>query len=187
MVFPPPNVYGEPMSRLLCLSIAVAVSLLSVVAQAAPVQKKPKPVWHGYGFLPGYQQPLSNSQPSMPRKRTAALRTPEPPPLVYRTDPCDYGWEASSHYVGRPGFYNGHYNGGTLVRAGRGTRSGRSGIAADRSGLVQGSACKGPAISSVSPLPACGERSDRIRRSIRVRGNGRARCNEFKMIAKEPA
>ena len=68
MALPPPNVYGEPMSRLMCLSIAVAVTLLSVAAQAAPVQKKPKPVWHGYGFLPGYHQPLSSSQPLYAQK-----------------------------------------------------------------------------------------------------------------------
>lgn len=114
MVFPPPNVYGEPMSRLLCLSIAVVVSLLSV-AQAAPVQKKPKPVWHGYGFLPGYQQPLSNSQPIYAQKNgLQRYARQNRRPWYIDPTPRYYGWDGEWHYVGRPGFYNGHYNGGTF-------------------------------------------------------------------------
>ena len=51
------------MSRILCLFIAVILSLLPVTAPAETVAKRPKQSWHGYGFLPGYRQPLSNSQP----------------------------------------------------------------------------------------------------------------------------
>jgi hypothetical protein len=51
------------MSRLVCLSIAAVLSLLSAVATAARIHKPPAPRWHGYGFLPGYHQPLSNSLP----------------------------------------------------------------------------------------------------------------------------
>src|ERR1700722_6979603 len=68
MVLPQPIVYGVPMSRLVCLSIAVVLSLLSVVATAAPTHKGAAPRWHGYGFLPGYTQPLSNSQPLYAQK-----------------------------------------------------------------------------------------------------------------------
>jgi hypothetical protein len=57
------------MSRLI---IAAALSLLSQKAQAAPAHKRPKPVWHGYGFLPGYQQPPSNSQPHYGRQDVAS-------------------------------------------------------------------------------------------------------------------
>jgi hypothetical protein len=42
------------MSRLVFLSIAIVLSLLPVVAPAAPAHKRPAPRWHGYGFLPGY-------------------------------------------------------------------------------------------------------------------------------------
>jgi len=57
------------MSRLVCLSIAIVLSLLPVAAAlAAPVQKRPAPRWHGYGFLPGYRQPLSNSLPLYKQK-----------------------------------------------------------------------------------------------------------------------
>ncbi len=115
MFFPPPNVYGEPMSRLLCLSIAVALSLLSVVAQAAAAQKKPKPVWHGYGFLPGYQQPLSNSQPIYAQKNgLQRYARQNRRPWYIDPTPRYYGWDDELHYPGRPGFFNGHYNGGTF-------------------------------------------------------------------------
>ena len=68
MAFPQPTVYGVLMSRLVCLSIAVVLSLLSVVAPAAPIHKRPAPRWHGYGFLPGYHQPLNNSLPLYAQK-----------------------------------------------------------------------------------------------------------------------
>ena len=103
------------MLRLPALSIAVVLSLLSVVAQADPVQKRPATKWHGYGFLPGYHQPLSNSQPIFAQKdglRRAARRDRRP----WYIDPVPryLGWDGELHYFGRPGFYRGHYNGGTF-------------------------------------------------------------------------
>jgi len=68
MALPQPIVYGVAMSRLVCLSIAVVLSLLSVVATADPINKRPAPRWHGYGFLPGYQQLVSNSLPLFAQK-----------------------------------------------------------------------------------------------------------------------
>jgi hypothetical protein len=105
------------MSRLVFLSVAV-VSLLSLAAQAAPANKRPRPVWHGYGFLPGYQQPPSNSQPLYAQKNGyaraahAAFRNRRP----WYIDPTPeyFGYDGDWHYFGWPGFYRGHYNGGTF-------------------------------------------------------------------------
>jgi hypothetical protein len=115
MAFRPSIVYGLAMSRLMFLLIAVVLSLLAVAVQAAPAHKRPKPVWHGYGFLPGYQQPPSNSQPLYAQKdgvARAARRDKRP----WYIDPVpDYfGWDGEWHYVGRPGIYGGRYNGGTF-------------------------------------------------------------------------
>jgi hypothetical protein len=115
MAFRPSIVYGLAMSRLMFLSIALVLSLLAVAVQAAPAHKRPKPVWHGYGFLPGYQQPPSNSQPLYAQKdgfARAARRDKRP----WYIDPVpDYfGWDGEWHYVGRPGIYGGRYNGGTF-------------------------------------------------------------------------
>jgi hypothetical protein len=110
-----PTVYGAPMSRLLCLSIAIILSLLSVAAPAAPVHKRPTRGWHGYGFLPGYQQPLSNSLPVFMQKdglRRLAIR--ERRPWYIDRVPRYVGYDGELHYVGRPGFYAGRYNGGSL-------------------------------------------------------------------------
>jgi hypothetical protein len=60
--------YGMRMSRLVFLSIAIVLSLLPVVAPAAPAHKRPAPRWHGYGFLPGYHQPPNNSLPAYSQK-----------------------------------------------------------------------------------------------------------------------
>eukprot|EP01035_Chromulina_nebulosa_P043438 gene43438-58844_t len=51
------------MSRFMCFFVAAAFSLSSVAASAAPVHKRPAKVWKGYGFLPGYRQPLNNAAP----------------------------------------------------------------------------------------------------------------------------
>jgi len=103
------------MSRFVCVSIAVVLSQLAVVAQAAPVHKRPAPVWHGYGFLPGYHQPLSNSQPLYAQKdalRRLARQNRRP----WYIDPVPeyYGYNGDWHYFGWPGFYRGQYNGGTF-------------------------------------------------------------------------
>ncbi len=103
------------MSRLICLSIAVVLSLLSVIAQAAPVHKRPAPRWHGYGFLPGYQQPLSNSQPAYAQKGAVArLARYNRRPWYIDPVPEYFGYDGDWHYFGRPGFYGGRYNGGSF-------------------------------------------------------------------------
>jgi hypothetical protein len=115
MAFPQPTRYDAEMSRLLCLSITVILSLLSVVALAAPVQKRPHQLWHGYGFLPGYQQPLSNSQPLYAQKDAMRrLARSEKRPWYIDPTPRYYGYDGNQYYFGRPGFYNGHYNGGSF-------------------------------------------------------------------------
>ena len=115
MALPQSTVYGVPMSRLVCLSIAAVLSLLSVVATAAPVHKPPAPRWHGNGFLPGYHQPLSNSLPLYAQKdamRRFARRDRRP----WYIDPVPsyYGYDGNWHYFGRPGFDGGRYNGGSF-------------------------------------------------------------------------
>src|ERR1700760_3858907 len=106
------------MFRIVCLIIAIATSLSPVIAPAAPVHKK-RPVqgWHGYGFLPGYEQPVNNSLPAYKEKlsvlRTAARRNR--PKWYIDPVPTYYNWQDDAwHYYGRPGFYGGHYNGGSF-------------------------------------------------------------------------
>jgi hypothetical protein len=103
------------MTRPLSLLIAVVFSLLSAAALAAPAHKKPQARWHGYGFLPGYEQPASNSQPLFKQKgalQREARRNRRP----WYIDPTpDYvGYDGEWHYIGRPGFYRGRYNGGSI-------------------------------------------------------------------------
>jgi hypothetical protein len=103
------------MSRLLCLSIAIVLSQLSAVALAAPVHKKPVPRWHGYGFLPGYQQPLNNAAPLF-KQDPAVLRAARRERRPWYIDPVPqyYGYDGDLHYFGHPGFYRGRYNGGSF-------------------------------------------------------------------------
>ncbi|WP_027551360.1 hypothetical protein [Bradyrhizobium sp. Cp5.3] len=104
------------MSRLKYLPIVIVLSLLPSIAPADPVHKRPAPRWHGYGFLPGYRQPPSNSQPLYAQKdptwRVARNnRRPwyiDPVPRYYRY------YDGEWHYFGRPGIYNGRYNGGSF-------------------------------------------------------------------------
>src|SRR5947207_8531473 len=100
------------MSRVVFLSIAIVLSLLPVVAPAAPAHKRPAPRWHGYGFLPGYHQPPNNSLPDYAQKASdsrIARHDRRPwyidPVTSYYGDHCDW------HYFGRPGFYRGCYHG----------------------------------------------------------------------------
>ena len=101
------------MSRLVFPLMAIVLSLLPVVAPAAPAHKRPAPRWHGYGFLPGYHQPPNNSLPATPRKRFGAWRA-KPAPLDIDPVPDYYGYDGNWHYFGRPGFYGGRYNGGSF-------------------------------------------------------------------------
>src|SRR3954462_3435670 len=52
------------MSRLRFLPVTIVLSLLPVVAPAAPAHKRPAPRWPGYSFLPGYHQPPNSSLPA---------------------------------------------------------------------------------------------------------------------------
>ncbi|MDB5620486.1 hypothetical protein [Tardiphaga sp.] len=103
------------MSRFICLSIAAVLSLSCALAQAAPAQKRTAKVWKGYGFLPGYHQPLNNAAPWF--KQDASVlrnaRRPRRPWYIYPT-PRFYGWDGNLRYAGRPGFYRGQYNGGSM-------------------------------------------------------------------------
>ncbi len=110
-----PNLYAVRMSRFMCLSIALVLSLTSAVALAAPVKKKPQQ-WKGYGFLPGYHQPLNNSVPLFMQKR-ADLRMAKRDRRHWYIDrtPVYYRWsDGEKYYFGRPGFYRGQYNGGSF-------------------------------------------------------------------------
>src|SRR5450755_5155556 len=108
------SLYGVRMSRLMCLSIAILLSLFSVAAPAAPVHKRPAH-WHGYGFLPGYHQPLNNSLPLYAQKdATRRWARSERRPWYIDPVPRYYGYDGDLHYFGRPGFYGGRYNGGSF-------------------------------------------------------------------------
>jgi hypothetical protein len=115
MAFPPPAVYVLSMSRIMCLSIAVVLSLLPVVAPAAPIHKRPASLWHGYGFLPGYHQPLNNSLPLYAQKNgTRRLARQERRPWYIDPVPGYYGYDGNRYYFGQPGINGGRYNGGSF-------------------------------------------------------------------------
>ena len=102
------------MSRLVCLSVAIILSLLPATAPAAS-NKPAKPVWKGYGFLPGYRQPLSNSIP-LYKQKDAMRRLARNDRRHWYIDPVPqyYRWNGEWRYFGRPGFGGGRYNGGTF-------------------------------------------------------------------------
>jgi hypothetical protein len=103
------------MLRILCLSIAAVLSL-SAVASAAPVHKRPAKVWKGYGFLPGYHQPLNNAAPLFRQSTADLLRAPRRSRRPWYIDPTPhyYDWTGEARYPGRPGFGGGRYNGGSF-------------------------------------------------------------------------
>jgi hypothetical protein len=102
------------MSRLLCLFVAVAFALAPAAASAEPA-KKPAARWHGYGFLPGYQQPLNNSAP-LYKQKDALRRLARQNRRPWYIDPVPgyYDWTGEPRYFGRPGFYGGRFNGGSF-------------------------------------------------------------------------
>ena len=103
------------MSRLMFLSIAIVLSLLPAVAPAAPAHKRPPPRWHGYGFLPGYQQPPNNTLPAYADKASVSrMARHNGRPWYIDPVPRYYGYDGDWHYFGRPGFYGGRYNGGSF-------------------------------------------------------------------------
>src|SRR3954462_6825750 len=103
------------MSRLVFPLIAIVLSLLPAVAPAEPVHKRPAPRWHGYGFLPGYQQPPNNTLPAY-KQRAAVARAAQRNrrPRDIDPGPSFYGYDGDFPYFGRPGFYGGRYNGGSF-------------------------------------------------------------------------
>jgi hypothetical protein len=111
-----PAVYADAMSRFICLSIAAVLSLLSVTAEAGPVRKQPAGAFKGYGFLPGYHQPLNNALPLF-RQEASVLRNARRPRRHWYIDPTPgyYRWSDGEHYYfGQPGFApSGRYNGGS--------------------------------------------------------------------------
>jgi hypothetical protein len=93
------------MSRMISITSAVLLSLLPAIAFAAPAHKRHVASFHGYGFLPGYHQPPNESIPvygSRGNNRDAPAYVPR------------YWYNGAWRYFGRPGFYNGRYNGGSF-------------------------------------------------------------------------
>jgi hypothetical protein len=116
------------MVRIASLLAAVAVAALIVPdasfaatsykqkVQRARIVVHAKPRrWHGYGFLPGYQQPPNNSLPAY-KQKAAVLRAARNNRRPWYIDPVPsyYGYDGDWHYFGRPGFYGGRYNGGSF-------------------------------------------------------------------------
>jgi hypothetical protein len=88
------------------LGLALFSALLPASAVAAPPHKQRIYHWHGYGFLPGYHQPPSNSTPIYGRKGAIGLGPDEEAP--------SYWYNGNWYYFGRPGIYRGRYNGGSF-------------------------------------------------------------------------
>ena len=96
--------YVAAMLRIASVSIVIFLSLLPAVTSAAPAKRHANR-WQGYGFLPGYHQPANNTRPVFGAKG-AARGLPDYTP--------SYWYHGDRHYFGRPGFYRGRYNGGSI-------------------------------------------------------------------------
>jgi hypothetical protein len=103
------------MMRTSSLLTAVVLVLLPALVLAAPVHKRSPQKWHGYGFLPGYHQPENNSVPVYSENGSFRGR-PGNKRRHWYIDPTPsyYGDDGEWHYFGRPGFYGGHYKGGSF-------------------------------------------------------------------------
>ncbi|MBN9008281.1 MAG: hypothetical protein J0H40_23090 [Rhizobiales bacterium] len=105
------------MSRFMKLSLVIVLSLATATAVAAPRHKKKhgyRP--HHYGFLPGYRQPLNNAAPLF-KQEASVLRNARRQRRHWYIDPnVQYFnfYEGQWRYPGRPGFYRGRYNGGSV-------------------------------------------------------------------------
>src|SRR5450631_811292 len=121
------------MSRLMFLSIVIVLSLLPAVAPAAPAHKRPPPRWHGYGFLPGYQQPPNTPFQLMPTKlRFRAWRVTTGAPGISIQSPVITGTMATGTISAGLAFTAVATMAAASALAGRGRRSGRPGIAAEQ-------------------------------------------------------
>jgi len=92
------------MSRMITLFGAIFLLLVPAIAFAAPAHHR-HVAFHGYGFLPGYHQPRNESIPVYGTQDSRRNR----PAYVPR-----YWYNGAWRYFGRPGFYNGRYNGGSF-------------------------------------------------------------------------
>src|SRR4029079_15960049 len=90
-------------------------SLLPVAVSAAPAHNRQAPRGHGYGFLPGYQQPRHNTRRAY-TQRAALARAARRNGRPWYIDPTPsyYRYNGDQYYFGRPGFYGGRYNGGSF-------------------------------------------------------------------------
>jgi hypothetical protein len=117
------------MSRTVSVLLAVALALPPVAgfAASAPakhhVDQRHIYHWHGYGFLPGYQQPPNNSAPPFLTKRSSPHVAERPSgsfPNYHTPAYTPYYWHGSywygggRYYLGNPGFFHGRYNGGSF-------------------------------------------------------------------------
>jgi hypothetical protein len=96
------TVYVAAMKRIISLSSAILLLLLPDITFAASAHKKSYGRWHGYGFLPGYRQPVNNTIPVYGRNRGRPDYAPS------------YWWNGARYYYGDPGFYRSRYNGGSF-------------------------------------------------------------------------
>ncbi|HVV42619.1 MAG TPA: hypothetical protein VHC94_16310 [Nitrobacter sp.] len=104
------------MSRFMQFSIVIVLSLSTAAAVAAPRHKKHGHRTHNYGFLPGYRQPLNNAAPLF-KQDPAVLRQARREPRHWYIDPnVQYFnfYDGQWRYPGRPGFYRGRFNGGSI-------------------------------------------------------------------------
>ena len=82
-----------------------AAAVAGVANKRTKITVRPKRLWHGYGYLPGYRPTLAETNglpvlgPDPRRKREWRYFD------VYGN--AHYGW-------GRPGFYRGQWNGGSF-------------------------------------------------------------------------
>jgi hypothetical protein len=97
--------YIAAMTRGFSASIAILLCLAPAIALGAHAHKRHVRHWHGYGFLPGYRQPIDNRVPIFGEK--GAIRdTDGVAPM--------YWYDGDWYYFGRPRFYRGRYNGGSF-------------------------------------------------------------------------
>ncbi len=93
------------MLRKLSLLMAACLLLAPALALSAPGHgERHVHRWHGYGFLPGYHQPPSNSVPIY--RKPAADDSPAYTP--------SYWYGGGRYYFGNPGFLHNRYNGGSF-------------------------------------------------------------------------